>query len=682
MAKIPGTNVASPIAPFTTDDQFPTHDAIYGKGGQREVATIAERDAIPLARLTEGCTCYVAATEKTYRWKSNAWVDDTPEFASDASDISYTPSGSSTPTNVAAALDGKASTSALTDGLAGKQGTINDLNTIRSGAGKGATSVQGVKMEGDNNPLTPDGNGVVTIPQPEIPDAVTSVIANNELVFQTPDGQSVKGKVGISTGADGLLHLTLTDEEGHTYSSPIAGLRVNGNALQYSNDGETWVTVQTFGKLAIKYAQASDPASGDEGDLALVGTTNAYVLKVYVGGSWVSVCDIGTLDLTSDGITMVGESKTLTQKLAEMETGFDMAVEEFSLTGAGSTALREYGDHLYEAGDKIKLKISGYRGSTNSSTLSLRVALVAAQGDMTLVETLLEVNGAGATTYDIEYDVVTGGYIYVYTKSVADNVFSIECSLAVSYSNVLDKKSIEDSLTSESTAKVLSAKQGKVLGDALHALEDKAEGYDEVKDALTRTQKVFDVPAIFSNLQRFFSSEPLEEGTILHINVDVDGKSLSSASNPVLKIAIMEGQTQNSAVVEEIRSWNGYASNDEVFISESFVYKMTGSGYVYLYLNISNIGYSDADISIAYEIDTSDALNEIIDERIEDADLGNVPMLSDNQSDVDFEVSDEKGNSIVAFKNGHIRTKNFNSEDSSHSLSVMVVGTKIIVQNN
>ena len=210
----------------------------------------------------------------------------------------------------------------LDEGLATKQGTISDLDAIRSGAGKGATSVQGVKMEGDDEPLSPDGNGVVTIPQPEIPDAVTSVLANNELVLQTPDGQSVKGKVGITTGADGLLHLTLTDEEGHTYSSPIAGLRVDGNALQYSNDGETWVTVQTFGKLAIKYVQASDPASGDEGDLALVGSTNAYVLKVYVGGSWVSVCDFGTLDLTSDGIIMAGENKTLTQKMAEVDGGY------------------------------------------------------------------------------------------------------------------------------------------------------------------------------------------------------------------------------------------------------------------------------------------------------------------------------------------------------------------------
>jgi len=165
-------------------------------------------------------------------------------------------------------------------------------------------------------------NGVASI---TIPDAVTSVLVNNELVFQTPDGQSVKGNVGITTGADGLLHLTLTDEEGHVYSSPIAGLRVVGNALQYSNDGENWVTVQTFGKLAIKYAQASDPASGDEGDLALVGTTNAYVLKVYVGGSWVSVCDFGTLDLTSDGITVAGENKTLTEKLNEIDSEKDFA---------------------------------------------------------------------------------------------------------------------------------------------------------------------------------------------------------------------------------------------------------------------------------------------------------------------------------------------------------------------
>ena len=251
----------------------------------------------------------------------------------------------------------------LAEGLATKQNTINDLDAIRSGAEKGATSVQGVKMEGDDDPLTPDENGVVTVPQPEIPDSVTSVIANNELVFQTPDGQSVKGKVGVTTGADGLLHLTLTDEDGNAYSSPIAGLRVDGNALQYSNDGETWTTVQTFGKLAIKYVHASDPSSGDEGDLALVGTTNAYVLKVYVGGSWVSVGDIGTLDLTSDGITMVGENKTLTEKMAEFETVEELdlseaAVGTYRMTSANKWTTRNTENHYWipcQAGDAFKL---------------------------------------------------------------------------------------------------------------------------------------------------------------------------------------------------------------------------------------------------------------------------------------------------------------------------------------
>ena len=278
-----------------------------------------------LTTAIEALAAYESSTGKTYRksglvltyktdtdtWESKQFLGEVEDFADETLWDDFGSGGQP--------AGDYATRTELVEGLATKQNTISDLETIRSGAGKGATSVQGVKMEGDDDPLTPDENGVVTIPQPEIPNAITSVIANNELVFQTPDGQSVKGKVGVTTGADGLLHLTLTDEEGHTYSSPIAGLRVVGNALQYSNDGETWVTVQTFGKLAIKYAQASDPASGDEGDLALVGSTNAYVLKVYVGGSWVSVADFGTLDLTSDGITMAGENKTLTQKIADID---------------------------------------------------------------------------------------------------------------------------------------------------------------------------------------------------------------------------------------------------------------------------------------------------------------------------------------------------------------------------
>lgn len=49
-----GTNVASAVVPFTTDDDYATHDSKYGKGGWREVASTTERDAIPAARRTAG----------------------------------------------------------------------------------------------------------------------------------------------------------------------------------------------------------------------------------------------------------------------------------------------------------------------------------------------------------------------------------------------------------------------------------------------------------------------------------------------------------------------------------------------------------------------------------------------------------------------------------------------------
>lgn len=75
MSNIAGTNVAAMLAPFTTEDRYPTHNSIFGKGGAKEVQTISERDAIPTERLSDGCTCYVVATGLTYRWLNNAWTE-------------------------------------------------------------------------------------------------------------------------------------------------------------------------------------------------------------------------------------------------------------------------------------------------------------------------------------------------------------------------------------------------------------------------------------------------------------------------------------------------------------------------------------------------------------------------------------------------------------------------------
>lgn len=80
MADLKGTNVSSPIMPFTDQDTFPTHDSKYGKGGHKEVATYEEMVAIPAARLTIGTVCYVQNSGTEYRYiGSGNWE----EIASD-----------------------------------------------------------------------------------------------------------------------------------------------------------------------------------------------------------------------------------------------------------------------------------------------------------------------------------------------------------------------------------------------------------------------------------------------------------------------------------------------------------------------------------------------------------------------------------------------------------------------
>ena len=75
MTNIKGTNVASGIVPFTTEDRFPTHYSKYGKGGWREVDTIAERDSIPEARRSIGMIVYVVDNNIAYILKGGLTND-------------------------------------------------------------------------------------------------------------------------------------------------------------------------------------------------------------------------------------------------------------------------------------------------------------------------------------------------------------------------------------------------------------------------------------------------------------------------------------------------------------------------------------------------------------------------------------------------------------------------------
>lgn len=74
MANINGTNVASRIVPFTTDDTYATHDETYGVGGYRTVASVTEMNNIPSARRKEGMLVNVTG-DKIYKLVNGSFVD-------------------------------------------------------------------------------------------------------------------------------------------------------------------------------------------------------------------------------------------------------------------------------------------------------------------------------------------------------------------------------------------------------------------------------------------------------------------------------------------------------------------------------------------------------------------------------------------------------------------------------
>ena len=80
MENLTGTNVAAPIVPFTSSDQYATHKAKYGKGGWRTVDTLAERNAIPDSRREELMIVAVRADGKTYQLKGGIHNNDWTEY--------------------------------------------------------------------------------------------------------------------------------------------------------------------------------------------------------------------------------------------------------------------------------------------------------------------------------------------------------------------------------------------------------------------------------------------------------------------------------------------------------------------------------------------------------------------------------------------------------------------------
>lgn len=73
---IEGINLPSTIVPFTTEDNYATHDEQYGKGGYRTVSTVSEMNTIPSQRRKEGMLVRVAAEQSYYILKNGNFVKE------------------------------------------------------------------------------------------------------------------------------------------------------------------------------------------------------------------------------------------------------------------------------------------------------------------------------------------------------------------------------------------------------------------------------------------------------------------------------------------------------------------------------------------------------------------------------------------------------------------------------
>lgn len=88
MANLKGTNVSSPVVPFTDLDKYPTHYSKYGRGGHKEIDTYQNLLAIPATRLTIGTVCYVKELDTEYRCTGFKLPGDKNSFTDESSTTS------------------------------------------------------------------------------------------------------------------------------------------------------------------------------------------------------------------------------------------------------------------------------------------------------------------------------------------------------------------------------------------------------------------------------------------------------------------------------------------------------------------------------------------------------------------------------------------------------------------
>lgn len=279
MANLSGTNVAAAIMPFTTEDTYPTHVDLYGKGGFRVVATTAERDAIPAARRTAGMVVKVTADGKEYELNADltTWKQWAPSGAAIAIDTAL----STTSTN-------PVQNKVITTSLNNYETTLN------------ATAAKAEAANNTANAAIPKANIDTVLPSTPLDSNVPSTKLLNSTIKSLEDADTLLG-IGLSTATDTANAAipkanidTVIPENASTASdSRVPSTKVIANS--FSSITNELVTIHDDINNATSTANNAIPKSkidtsidGNETDNTTVPGTGAIVSYIKTNNSGIS----------------------------------------------------------------------------------------------------------------------------------------------------------------------------------------------------------------------------------------------------------------------------------------------------------------------------------------------------------------------------------------------------------
>ena len=286
MAGIQGTNIVAPVVPLDTADVHPTHEALYGKGGYRTVATTVERDAITAARREAGMLVFVTADGQRYRlgtdlttWTvdaagASAWADITGKpstFAPSAHASSHAAAGSDAISiNASQITSGTLATSRLPASVL--QTTNGDISlSYPAEEDPGYHYAISISYDGQNNRfyVTPDGfvycsnvsAAAVTVQSLTSSGTISGNISSASLT----SGTVATARLGSGTAsASTYLRGDQTWAAISTYTLPAATAFALGGVIVGSGLGVSSGTASvTYGTTAGTACQGNDSRLSD-----------------------------------------------------------------------------------------------------------------------------------------------------------------------------------------------------------------------------------------------------------------------------------------------------------------------------------------------------------------------------------------------------------------------------------